>query len=108
MVEFKFKVQHFTFNIALRLEHRINPISKLIRNSSIFLEFLFLKTLKFKVKRKEMLEFKFQAVWFLFTGTPQSSKKLIYARLGVSRPIYINVDSPNLGFPHFTFLGEAQ
>ena len=58
MVEFKFKVQHFTFNIALRLEHRINPISKLIRNSSIFLEYLFLKTLKFKVNMKEMFRIK--------------------------------------------------
>ena len=25
--------------------------------------------------------------------------------LGVSRPIYVNVDSPNLGFPYFNFLG---
>ena len=28
--------------------------------------------------------------------------------LGVSRPIYVNVDSPNLGFPYFNFLGKAQ
>ena len=28
--------------------------------------------------------------------------------LGVSRPIYINVDSPNLGFPYFNFLGGKQ
>ena len=28
--------------------------------------------------------------------------------LGVSRKIYVNVDSPNLGFPYFNFLGEAQ
>ena len=34
-----------------------------------------------------------------------STKKLILARLGVSRPIYVNVDSPNLGFPYFNFLG---
>ena len=34
-----------------------------------------------------------------------STKKLIWARLGVSRPIYVNVDSPNLGFPYFYFLG---
>ena len=33
------------------------------------------------------------------------SLKLIKARLGVSRPIYANVDSPNLGFPYFNFLG---
>ena len=26
---------------------------------------------------------------------PKSTKKLILARLGVSRPIYVNVDSPN-------------
>ena len=34
-----------------------------------------------------------------------STKKLIKARLGVSRPIYVDVDSPNLGFPYFNFLG---
>ena len=28
--------------------------------------------------------------------------------LGVSRPIYVNVDSPNLGFPYFNFLGGYQ
>ena len=32
-----------------------------------------------------------------FTGT----NKLILARLGVSRTIYANVDSPNPGFPYF-------
>ena len=26
---------------------------------------------------------------------------LIQARLGVSRPIYVDVNSPNLGFPYF-------
>ena len=44
----------------------------------------------------------------LFPGTPPKSskyKKLIQATLGVSRPIYVNVDSPNLGFPYFNFLG---
>ena len=49
--------------------------------------------------------------WFLFTGTPLkvlSTKKLIYARLGVSRPIYVDVDSPNLGFTYFNFLGGYQ
>ena len=35
-----------------------------------------------------------------------STKKLILARLGVSRPIYVNVDSPNQGFPYF--LGGYQ
>ena len=41
------------------------------------------------------------------TGTPlkvPSTKKLILARLGVSGPIYVDVDSPNLGFPYFNFL----
>ena len=33
---------------------------------------------------------------------------LFYARLGVSRLIYVNVDSPNLGFPYFNFLGGYQ
>ena len=44
------------------------------------------------------------------TGTPpkKSTKKLIYARLGVSRPIYVAVDSPNLGFPYINFLGGYQ
>ena len=29
-------------------------------------------------------------------------------RKGVSRPIYVNVDSPNLGFPYFNFLGGTS
>ena len=37
-----------------------------------------------------------------------STKKLIWARLGVSRTIYVNVDSPNLGFTYFNFLGGYQ
>ena len=28
--------------------------------------------------------------------------------LGVSRPIYVNVDSPNLGIPYFNFLGGTS
>ena len=28
--------------------------------------------------------------------------------LGVSRPIYVNIDSPKLGFPYFNFLGGYQ
>ena len=28
--------------------------------------------------------------------------------LGVSRPIYVNVDSPSLGFPYFNFLDGYQ
>ena len=48
---------------------------------------------------------------FFLTGNPPKSskyKKLIWARLGVSRPIYVNVDSPNLGLPYFNFLGGYQ
>ena len=30
------------------------------------------------------------------------------ARLGVSRSIYVNVDSPNLDLPYFNFLGGYQ
>ena len=37
-----------------------------------------------------------------------STKKLIKARLGESRTIYVNVDSPKLGFPYFNFLGGYQ
>ena len=37
-----------------------------------------------------------------------STEKLILASFGVSRRIYVNLDSPNLGFPYFNFLGEAQ
>ena len=40
--------------------------------------------------------------WFFSLVPPlkfPSIEKLIYARLGVSRTIYVNVDSPNLGFP---------
>ena len=38
------------------------------------------------------------------TGTPPKKSKynkVNLDRLGVSRPIYVNVDSPNLGFPYF-------
>ena len=34
--------------------------------------------------------------------------KVLSTRLGVSRPIYVNVDSPNPGFPYFNFLGGYQ
>ena len=43
---------------------------------------------------------------FFSLGLPskvQSTEKFIKARLGVSRTIYVNVDSPNLGFPYFNF-----
>ena len=42
-----------------------------------------------------------------FTGTPLKSFKYL-ARLVVSRPIYVNVDSHNLGSPYFNFLGGYQ
>ena len=48
---------------------------------------------------------------FFFTGPPSKMSKyreLILVRLGVSRTIYVNVDSPNLGSPYFDILGEAQ
>ena len=37
-----------------------------------------------------------------------STKKIIRLWLGVSRTIYVNVETPNIGFPYFKFLGEAQ
>ena len=37
-----------------------------------------------------------------------STENLIYARLSVSRTIYVNVDSPKLSFPYFNFLGGYQ
>ena len=37
-----------------------------------------------------------------------STKKLIKARLGVSRTIYVNVDTPNQGFTFFNFLGGTS
>ena len=48
-----------------------------------------------------------------FNGTPPKSskyKKSISARLGVSRLIYVNVDSPNLDLTYFNFffLGGGQ
>ena len=36
------------------------------------------------------------------------TSKLISATLGVSRTIYVNVDSPYLGFPHFNVLGGTS
>ena len=35
-------------------------------------------------------------------------KNLVQARLGVSRTIYVDVDSPNLGFSYLNFLGGRQ
>ena len=48
---------------------------------------------------------------FLTLGLPlkyQSTEKVNQARLGVSRTIYVNVDSPNLGFPYLTFQGRPS
>ena len=48
---------------------------------------------------------------FFSLGLPlnfTSTEKLIWARLGVYRMIYVNVDSPNLGFTYFNFLGEVK
>ena len=49
---------------------------------------------------------------FFYNGPPPTSSKykkvnLGKVRFGVSRTIYVNVDSPNLGFAYFNFLGEA-
>ena len=35
-------------------------------------------------------------------------KKFFWARLGVSKTIYVNVDSPNLGFTYFNFLDSSR
>ena len=43
-----------------------------------------------------------------FLHTKSSKYKKVKARLGVSRLIYVNVDSPNIGFPCFNFLGGYQ
>ena len=45
---------------------------------------------------------------FFYPPKSSKNKKLIQARLGVSRPIYVNVDTPNLGFPYFNILGGYQ
>ena len=37
-----------------------------------------------------------------------STNKLIWARLGVSRPIYVNVDSPSLGLPYHPVYHHVQ
>ena len=43
------------------------------------------------------------------TGPPlKSTKKLIWASLGVSRPICVNVDSLNPGFLYLIFSGGDQ
>ena len=49
----------------------------------------------------------FQQIWLPKTYRVHT-EKLILARLGVSRTIYVNVDSPNLGFPYFNFLGGTS
>ena len=56
-------------------------------------------------------QIKFQIQGAFSLGLPlkfTSTEKLILAGLGVSRTIYVNVDSPNLCFPYFNFLGGYQ
>ena len=48
-----------------------------------------------------------QGVFFV-TVAPQSIEKLTLAMLGISRTIYVDVESPNLGFPYYNFLWERQ
>ena len=62
------------------------------------------------MEREKYINFFFvlYRVFFLTDTPPKSTNKLILARLGVSRPIYVNVDSPNLGFPYFNLLGGYQ
>ena len=45
---------------------------------------------------------------FFFTGIPPKSSKYRKVNLGKVRKIYVNVDSPNLGFPYFNFSGRYQ
>ena len=49
-------------------------------------------------------------VFFTLVPPLKSSKykQVNLGRLGVSSPIYVNVDSPNLGFPYFNFLRGYQ
>ena len=52
-----------------------------------------------------------QGVFFSTGPLPKSSKYKkvdLGLRLGVSRTIYVNLDSPNLGSPYFNILVEAQ
>ena len=41
-------------------------------------------------------------------GTSIRSQAGNLSRLGVSRTIYVNVDSPNLGFPNLNFFGGTS
>ena len=55
------------------------------------------------------LELSFRVFFHWYPPSKSSKyKKLISTMLGVSRPIYVNVDSPKLGFPYFNFLGGYQ
>ena len=59
----------------------------------------------------EIPEYKKNVQGDFFAGAPKkvlNTEKLIWARLGVSRAIYVNVDSPYLSFPFFNFIGECQ
>ena len=54
---------------------------------------------------KAIIVHRVQGVFFTL-GLPQNvqkTTKLIWARLGVSRTIYVNVDSPSPGLPYFNF-----
>ena len=54
-------------------------------------------------------QLQFKGCFFIVpTYNVLSAEKLIQARLGVSRMIFVSVDSPSLGFPYFNFLGEDQ
>ena len=46
--------------------------------------------------------------WYPLKVLSTKKVNLGYTRLGVSRSIYVKVDSPNLGFPYFNFLGGYQ
>ena len=54
-----------------------------------------------KKKNKKLLSKPHTYRFFFVTLTPpKSTEKLIKARLGASRTIYVDVDSPSLDFPH--------
>ena len=74
----------------------------------IFLDFVLNLFLSVYAQFFKALNTHLQGVFFSL-GLPLkclSTEKLIWARLGVSRTTYVNVDSPNLGFPYF--LGGYQ
>ena len=46
-------------------------------------------------------------LWLVPSLNVLGTEKFICARLGVSRTIYVNVDTPSLAFPYFNVLGGA-